>query len=156
MRLERWPNWKGESLPQRKGYVLRLMVWIRLLTPLNRITSHSSTVSSAYLFIGIGLMELAAYNAFIRYGKSSKWCKSHSLSFPALSRAISIRSQLKKYMSRFGLPTESCEGDAKRLQRCLVSGLWRNGARWAADGTYRSVRGNVVSQSTFNPTLRWI
>lgn len=47
-------------------------------------------------------------------------------------------------MSRFGLPTESCEGDSKRLRRCLVSGMWRNGAKWVADGTYRSVRGNVV------------
>lgn len=61
-----------------------------------------------------------------------------------MSRAVSIRSQLKKYMQRFNLPLESCEGDAKRLRRCLVSGYWRNGARWAADGTYRSVRGNVV------------
>ncbi|KZP24870.1 pre-mRNA splicing factor [Athelia psychrophila] len=87
---------------------------------------------------------LLAYNAFTRYGRSSSWCKSHALSFRALSRAVSIRSQLKKYMQRFGLPTESCEGDAKRLRRCLVSGYWRNGARWMADGTFRSVRGNRI------------
>ena len=62
-----------------------------------------------------------------------------------MSRAVSIRSQLKKYMQRFGLPLESCEGDSKRLTKCLVSGYWRNGARWTADGTYRSVRGNIVS-----------
>ena len=61
-----------------------------------------------------------------------------------MSRAVSIRSQLKKYMQRFGLPLDSCEGDSKRLARCLVSGYWRNGARWTADGTYRSVRGNIV------------
>jgi len=61
-----------------------------------------------------------------------------------MSRAVSIRSQLKKYMQRFNLPLESCQGDAKRLRRCLVSGYWRNGARWIADGTYRSVRGNKV------------
>ena len=61
-----------------------------------------------------------------------------------MSRAVSIRSQLKKYMQRFGLPLESCEGDSKRLAKCLVSGYWRNGARWTADGTYRSVRGNIV------------
>lgn len=47
-------------------------------------------------------------------------------------------------MQRFALPIESCQGDAKRLRQCLVSGYWRNGARWMADGTYRSVRGNVV------------
>ncbi|KAG6845048.1 hypothetical protein H0H87_001385 [Tephrocybe sp. NHM501043] len=86
----------------------------------------------------------AAYNAFTRYGRSSGWCKSHALSFRAMSRAVSIRAQLKKYMQRFKLPLESCEGDARRLRRCLVSGYWRNGARWVADGTYRSVRGNKV------------
>jgi hypothetical protein len=84
------------------------------------------------------------YSSFTRYGRSSSWCKSHALSFRALSRAVSIRSQLKKYMQRFGLPLESCQGDAKRVRQCLVSGYWRNGARWMADGTFRSVRGNKV------------
>ncbi|GBE82564.1 Pre-mRNA-splicing factor ATP-dependent RNA helicase prp22 [Sparassis crispa] len=93
---------------------------------------------------GDHLTLLNAYNAFTRYGRSSSWCKSHALSFRAMSRAVSIRSQLKKYMQRFGLPLESCEGDAKRLRKCLVSGYWRNGARWVADGTYRSVRGNTT------------
>ena len=87
---------------------------------------------------------ILAYNAFTKYGQSSSWCKSHALSFRALSRAVSIRSQLKKYMQRFGLPLESCQGDAKRVRRCLVSGYWRNGARWTADGSFRSVRGNKV------------
>ncbi|KAG7452770.1 P-loop containing nucleoside triphosphate hydrolase protein [Guyanagaster necrorhizus] len=93
---------------------------------------------------GDHLTLLNAYNAFVRYGKSSGWCKSHALSFRAMSRAVSIRAQLKKYMQRFNLPLDSCEGDAKRLRRCLVSGYWRNGARWMADGTYRSVRGNAI------------
>lgn len=87
---------------------------------------------------------IAAYNAFTRYGRSSSWCKGHALSFRAMSRAVSIRAQLRKYMNRFNLPLESCEGDAKRLRQCLVSGYWRNGARWIADGTYRSVRGDKV------------
>lgn len=62
-----------------------------------------------------------------------------------MSRAVSIRSQLKKYMQRFSLPLESCEGDAKRLRKCLVTGYWRNVARWHADGTYRAVKGDTVS-----------
>ncbi|KAJ3564925.1 hypothetical protein NP233_g7972 [Leucocoprinus birnbaumii] len=88
---------------------------------------------------GDHLTLLNAYNAFTKYGRSSSWCKAHALSFRAMSRAVSIRAQLKKYMQRFNLPLESCQGDAKRLRRCLVSGYWRNGARWMADGTYRSV-----------------
>ncbi|RDB21186.1 putative ATP-dependent RNA helicase DHX35 [Hypsizygus marmoreus] len=93
---------------------------------------------------GDHLTLLNAYNAFTKYGRSSGWCKSHALSFRVMSRAVSIRGQLKKYMQRFKLPLDSCEGDARRLRRCLVSGYWRNGARWMADGTYRSVRGNKV------------
>lgn len=93
---------------------------------------------------GDHLTLLNAYNAFTKYGKSSSWCKAHALNFRAMSRAVSIRSQLKRYMQRFGLPTQSCEGDAKRLRQCLVSGYWRNCARWMADGTYRSVKGDRV------------
>jgi len=87
---------------------------------------------------------LNAYNAFIKYGKSSSWCRSHALSFRAMSRAVSIRSQLKKYMLRFGLPIESSNGDARRLRQCLVTGYWRNGAQWCADGTYVSVHGKIT------------
>lgn len=93
---------------------------------------------------GDHLTLLNAYNAFVRYGRSSSWCKNHALSFRGMSRAVSIRSQLKKYMQRLNLPLESCQGDGKRLRKCLVAGYSRNGARWMADGTYRSVRGDQV------------
>ncbi|CCO28847.1 ATP-dependent RNA helicase DDX35 [Rhizoctonia solani AG-1 IB] len=72
---------------------------------------------------GDHLTLLNAYNAFVRYGQSASWCRNHALNFRTLSRAVSIRTQLKKYMT---------------------SGYWRNGARWSADGTYRSVRGDTV------------
>ncbi|KAL5490132.1 hypothetical protein ACEPAI_4965 [Sanghuangporus weigelae] len=93
---------------------------------------------------GDHLTLLNVYNAFTKYGKSAGWCRSHALSFRALSRAVSIRAQLKKYMQRFKVPLVSCEGDAKRVRQCLVSGYWRNAARWVADGTYRSVRGDMI------------
>ncbi|OAX33583.1 P-loop containing nucleoside triphosphate hydrolase protein [Rhizopogon vinicolor AM-OR11-026] len=69
---------------------------------------------------GDHLTLLNAYNAFTKYGRSSSWCKMHALNFRAMSRAVSIRSQLKKYMIRFNLPLHSCEGDAKRLRQCLT------------------------------------
>jgi len=102
---------------------------------------------------GDHLTLLNAYNGFVTHGKSSSWCKSHALSFRALSRAVSIRSQLKKYMQRFSVPIESCQGDAKRLRQCLVNGYKQNGARWIADGTYRSIRGNTVLHVHPNSTL---
>ena len=61
-----------------------------------------------------------------------------------MSRVVSIRSQLKKYMQRFGLGLESCQGDATRLRKCLITGNWRNVARWMSDGTYRAVRSDTV------------
>lgn len=96
--------------------------------------------SSPFLLISTS----AAYNAFIRYGQAASWCKSHALSFRAMSRAVSIRAQLKKYMHRFHLPIKSCEGDAKRLRQCLVNGYWQNSARLQPNGTYLSTHGNKV------------
>ncbi|KAH9180393.1 P-loop containing nucleoside triphosphate hydrolase protein [Lactarius sanguifluus] len=110
-------------------------------------------------------LSLNAENSPLRkgHGKSSSWCKSHALSFRALSRAVSIRAQLKKYLQRFNIPIESCQGDAKRLRQCLVNGYKQNGARWVADGTYRSIRGNTVlhvhpnsTLFTRNPSSGWV
>lgn len=73
-----------------------------------------------------------------------------------MSRAVSIRSQLSKYMMRFDLPRQSCEGDAKRLRQCLVSGYWRNAARWMADGTYRSVQNDQVSVECLSAVIDFL
>ncbi|ORY22759.1 pre-mRNA splicing factor [Naematelia encephala] len=94
---------------------------------------------------GDHLTLLNAYNAFTRYGQKDKsWCGNHRINHKALSRAMAIRKQLKKYLDRFGIKVESCQGDAKRLRRCLVSGYFKNAARMMPDGTYRSARENAV------------
>ena len=110
-------------------------------------------VNITFLTIVFGFLFCAAYNAFSVHGQSASWCKSHAISFRSMSRAVSIRFQLKKYMQRFNLPLESCKGDADRLRQCLVSGYWRNGARWVADGTYRSIRGNKVCCYIYGNTV---
>ncbi|KAJ9121567.1 hypothetical protein QFC22_002186 [Naganishia vaughanmartiniae] len=56
---------------------------------------------------------------------SPKWCGNHRLNHKALLRAVSIRQQLKKYLDRFGIKTVSCQGDSKRLRRCLVTGYFK-------------------------------
>ncbi|WVW83262.1 hypothetical protein I302_105281 [Kwoniella bestiolae CBS 10118] len=90
---------------------------------------------------GDHLTLLNAYNAFTRFGQNNKsWCGNHRLNHKALSRAVAIRKQLKKYLDRFGIPIVSCEGDAKRLRKCLVTGYFKNAARMMPDGTYRSAR----------------
>lgn len=113
---------------------------------------------------------LNAYNAFVRYGvKDKQWCGNHRINHKALSRAMSIRKQLKKYLERFNIPIKSCEGDGKRLRRCLVSGYFKvgptshvsldqtdgnqNAARMMPDGTYRSAREGAVSHFYKRMTL---
>ncbi len=83
---------------------------------------------------GDHLTLLNAYNAFTRYGRSSpKWCASHRLNHKALSRAVAIRKQLRKYLDRFGVPVESCEGDGVRLRKCLVTGYFKVSRRNSVD-----------------------
>jgi ATP-dependent RNA helicase DDX35 len=75
---------------------------------------------------GDHLTLLNVYNAFTRIGgQSPKFCSSHRLNFKALSRAVAIRKQLKKYLERFGVKVESCQGDIIRLRKCLVTGWYR-------------------------------
>nr|ODN99714.1 ATP-dependent RNA helicase DDX35 [Cryptococcus depauperatus CBS 7855] len=94
---------------------------------------------------GDHLTLLNAYNAFVHYGRNDKqWCGNHRLNYKALSRAMSIRKQLKKYLDRFGIKAESCEGDAARLRKCLVSGYFKNAARMMPDGTFRSAREDAI------------
>lgn len=99
---------------------------------------------------GDHLTLLNVFDAFVnpRVGhQSAKWCGTHRLNFRVMSRAVNIRSQLEKYMSRFGIVRggESCEGDAIRLRKCLTSGFFGFAARMQPDGSYRSVRENAVS-----------
>ena len=68
----------------------------------------------------------------------------HRLNFKALSRALSIRTQLKKYLQRFEIPIVSCGEDHSKIRRCLTSGYFRNAAKLMPDGTYRSVREGTV------------
>ncbi|GAA6064641.1 hypothetical protein JCM10212_004483 [Sporobolomyces blumeae] len=94
---------------------------------------------------GDHLTALNAYNAFVKYGrKSSKWCHTHRLNFRALSRALSIRTQLSKYLKRFSIPIVSCGSDHVKVRKCLASGYFRNAAVWRDDGTFRSLREGVV------------
>ncbi|KAG9295943.1 hypothetical protein G9A89_011795 [Geosiphon pyriformis] len=87
---------------------------------------------------------LNIYNAFVTRGKKSgRWCHEHNLNFRALSRAISIRQQLSKYLKRFEVPIESCGNDTVKIRRCLVSGYFANAAKMMPNGTFRTIRDNV-------------
>lgn len=112
---------------------------------------------------GDHLTYLNVYNAFITVGRSTaKWCQKYRLNFKALSRAISIRSQLKQYLKKFSIRLVSTD-DQLKIRMCLMSGYFRNLARFNEDGSYSSVRDGTVlhvhpSSVMFNrkPETGWV
>lgn len=111
---------------------------------------------------GDHLTFLNVYNAFITRGqKSARWCRDHHLNFKALSRAMSVRNQLRKYLQRFQIPVQSCGDNERAIRRCLVSGYFAHAAKVQPDGSYRSVRENVQlhihpSSVLYTRTPKWV
>lgn len=117
---------------------------------------------------GDHLTLLNVYNAFTdpRIGnQSSKWSANHRLNFRVLSRAVNIRSQLEKFLHRFGIHKggESCKGDSICIRKCLTSGYFGFAAKMQSDGSYRSIREQAhlyvhPSSIMFNrsPSTKWV
>ncbi|KAH9835510.1 Helicase associated domain (HA2) [Teratosphaeria destructans] len=125
---------------------------------------------------GDHLTLLNVYQAFITKGKKeAKWCQQHYLNFKSMTRAVSIRNQLRRYLERFGIDvSESLASDPhvvraggqqqpiqERIRRCLTSGYFAHAARMQADGTFRTVDGGTVlhahpSSLMFNRKADWV
>lgn len=107
---------------------------------------------------GDHLTLLNAYQAFITRGKKeAKFCHDNHLNFKAMTRAVSIRAQLKRYLERFNIVVDetlsrpppqqqedSRTGKAEAILRCLAAGYFAHAARMQADGTFRNVEGGTV------------
>jgi hypothetical protein len=95
------------------------------------------------------------YTSFVTKGqKSSKWAHQHLLNFKALSRAVSIRMQLKRYLERYSIRISSAKDQvhaADSIRKCILSGYFPNVARMQPDGTYRLVKGDIVGPQTDVP-----
>ncbi|KAI1740669.1 P-loop containing nucleoside triphosphate hydrolase protein [Xylaria scruposa] len=116
---------------------------------------------------GDHLTLLNVYQAFVTKGKKeSRFCHDNHLNFKALSRAVSIRAQLKRYLERFGLGVDESakthhEGIADRVRRCLTTGYFAHAAKMQPDGSYRNVEGGTVlyahpSSLMFNRKADWV
>ncbi|KAF0443358.1 P-loop containing nucleoside triphosphate hydrolase protein [Gigaspora margarita] len=105
---------------------------------------------------------LNVFNAFITRGKkSARWCHEHCLNFRTLSRALSIHQHLKKYLDRFEVPIESCGNDTVKIRKCLISGYFSQAAKMMPDGSFRTVRDNVIlyvhpSSVLFTRNASWV
>ena len=89
-----------------------------------------------------------------------------------MTRAVSIRNQLKRYLERFGMdvseslnpnnaPLGNGMSKTESIRRCLTSGYFAHASRMAADGTFRTVDGGTVlhahpSSLMFNRKADWV
>lgn len=121
---------------------------------------------------GDHLTLLNAYQAFVSTGRTGRFCHDNSLNFKAMTRAVSIRAQLKRYLERFGINTEESLAvthtpsddparKAEQIRRCLTTGYFSQAARMVPDGTFRTIDGGTVlhahpSSIMFNRKADWV
>ena len=128
---------------------------------------------------GDHLTLLNVYQAFVTKGKKeAKWCQKHYLNFKSMTRAVSIRNQLRRYLERFGIDVSESLSSSndnvlragggsderpkqERIRRCLTSGYFAHAARMLPDGTFRTVDGGTVlhahpSSLMFNRKADWV
>ncbi|KAK1514068.1 helicase associated domain-containing protein [Colletotrichum costaricense] len=134
---------------------------------------------------GDHLTLLNAYQAFVTKGrKESKFCRDHNLNFKTMTRAVSIRGQLKRYLEKFGIAADNEQQQqqqsfgpagsrqqhqqkhdnstkAEQIRRCLTTGYFAHAARMQPDGTFRNVSGETTlhahpSSLMFNRKADWV
>ncbi|TAQ84759.1 hypothetical protein B7494_g6918 [Chlorociboria aeruginascens] len=129
---------------------------------------------------GDHLMLLNVYQAFITKGrKEARFCHENFLNFKSLTKAISIRAQLKRYLERFGMNVDESlsshsnsnktsltvggegVGKSSQILRCLTSGYFAHAAKMQPDGTFRNVAGGTIlhahpSSLMFNRRAEWV
>ncbi|OIW27519.1 P-loop containing nucleoside triphosphate hydrolase protein [Coniochaeta ligniaria NRRL 30616] len=112
---------------------------------------------------------LNVYQTFVTKGrKEGRFCHDNFLNFKALTRAVSIRAQLKRYLERFGISVDESlasagtqNNKAEQICRCLTAGYFAHAARMQPDGTFRNVSGGTVlhahpSSLMFNRKADWV
>ena len=104
---------------------------------------------------------LNVFNAFILNKKSPKWCHRHYLNFQSLSRAVSVRNQLEKYLNRFNIPIRSSKGDTVSIRKCILTGHFHHAAKLLPNGSYSTVRENEIlyihpSSVLFNRSPKYV
>jgi len=130
---------------------------------------NKATESSRWRFAaaeGDHLTLLNVYQAFVTRGKKdAAWCRTNHLNLKSLSRAVSVRNQLRRYLERFGIDVEESlaarqpqevlrvggekrqqqpQDKGEQIRRCLTTGYFAHAARMQADGSYKSVDGGLT------------
>ena len=117
---------------------------------------------------------LNVYKAFTTSGKKeSKWCHTNFLNYKSMTRAVSIRNQLKRYLEKFGIKVDeplaiskpakapmADVGKSEAIRRCLTTGYFSYAARMRPDGSFQTVNGTILwahpSSLMFNRKADWV
>jgi ATP-dependent RNA helicase DDX35 len=120
---------------------------------------------------GDHLTMLNLYQAFITKGKKeASWCRNNYVNFKSMTRAVSVRNQLKRYLERFGITVDESLSKAQHqslgmdkaeaICRCLTTGYFAHAAKMQPDGTFKSVNGATFyahpSSLLFNRKAEWV
>ncbi|KAF9900101.1 hypothetical protein BX616_002690 [Lobosporangium transversale] len=160
------------------------MLTIAAMVSVQNVFVNPTSVAAEEQHRKFGVMEgdhitlLNVYNAFVSRGrKSSKWCASHLINFKAMSRALSIRSHLERYLIRAlnlqgphnlsscisgqGARYDETQDASTMIRKCLVSGYFAQAAKIAPDGTHwTSVRESSTPRFSslpgYTPTKLWM
>lgn len=114
---------------------------------------------------GDHLTYLNMFQAFMSKGqRDQRWCQQNHVNQKALMKAVSIRSQLHRYLSNLGInivnrdsaafdPSSTASNDiSQRILRCLTTGYFANVARMnPVDGTFRPVSASKQNSVTMFP-----
>ncbi|XP_048253674.1 probable ATP-dependent RNA helicase DHX35 [Haliotis rufescens] len=84
------------------------------------------------------------FNAFLKYGKNSKWCHEYFLNYKGLCRAVEIRNQLHRLLKKYNVPLNSCEDNVDAIRRCITASFFSNAAKLHYTGVYKTVRDEHV------------
>ena len=119
---------------------------------------------------------LNVYQAFVTKGKKeARFCHDNFLNFKSMTRAVSIRAQLKRYLERFGLNVDETLSShtkmtplavggpdkGEQIRRCLTTGFFAHAAKMQPDGSFRNVAGGTIlhahpSSLMFNRKADWV
>lgn len=102
------------------------------------------------------LFHKIVYNEFIRCGQSERWCRTNFIDYNAITQACSIRKQIEFLVNsklneiitsdqqKNVLPKLDEASMVLAVKKCLINSFFMNSATLQADGSYRSLRNDMV------------
>lgn len=99
---------------------------------------------------GDHLTYLNVFKAFVTKGrKEMQWCRANGLDYKFMTRAVSVKAQLGRYLERFGVRVDKSAASqktttAEAIQRCLTCGYFAHAGRMQPDGTFLPVNGGIT------------